>query len=264
MSRTLSAWHAQRPSTRATSWESARSQNQVTQKDRPNLGSQSNIKTAFRYFHEISFQFDDQRHTAVHVTTATLLVTLSQAFIVPFRPSTLHSFTSTRGDGSSVVMQGLKQTNRPQSTDLALWWKETPSGYKYIDDTIGAGIVPAPSKVVQLHYTVTLLSSGTTLGTSRDGQPLTLAVGKHNVPIWDGDIFPAILMSHSPTPLLYPISPLRTHATSPLCLLTSFIRPHRGPDRHADRWQAALARAALCTARLPGRIRARRKSHSPI
>ena len=32
---------------------------------------------------------------------------------------------------------------------------------------------------------MTLLSSGTTRGTSRGGKPLTFALGKHSVPIWD-------------------------------------------------------------------------------
>jgi len=70
-------------------------------------------------------------------------------------------------------------------------WITSPSGYKYIEERVGNGVKPGAGEVVQIHYTVSLLSSGTTLGTSRggDGQgpdrPLTMAVGKHDVPIWD-------------------------------------------------------------------------------
>ena len=71
--------------------------------------------------------------------------------------------------------------------DLPIAWAQTASGYKYIDDVVGTGAVPSRDAhdVVQLHYSVTLLSSGTTLGSSRNTQPLTFALGKHDVPIWD-------------------------------------------------------------------------------
>ena len=66
-----------------------------------------------------------------------------------------------------------------------VWQQTEKSGYKFLDDVVGTGAMPVAGDVVQVHYTVTLISSGTTLGTSRGGQPLTFAIGKHDVPIWD-------------------------------------------------------------------------------
>ena len=64
-------------------------------------------------------------------------------------------------------------------------WVETASGFKYLEEKVGDGALPTADDVVQVHYTVTLLSSGTTLGTTRGVEPLTFALGKHNVPVWD-------------------------------------------------------------------------------
>jgi hypothetical protein len=61
--------------------------------------------------------------------------------------------------------------------------ESTPSGWKYIEEKVGAGALPETGDVVQVHYTVTLLSSGTALGTSRGKEPLTLALGKYDVPM---------------------------------------------------------------------------------
>jgi len=72
-----------------------------------------------------------------------------------------------------------------QSSDVSISWQSTPSGWKYIEEKVGAGALPETGDVVQVHYTVTLLSSGTALGTSRGKEPLTLALGKYDVPIWD-------------------------------------------------------------------------------
>jgi len=87
----------------------------------------------------------------------------------------MHTHTKTLLDGTSTEVD----------------WITSPSGYKYIEERIGDGEQPESGEVVQIHYTVSLLSSGTTLGTSRGdddqgpGRPVTMAVGKHNVPIWD-------------------------------------------------------------------------------
>lgn len=73
-----------------------------------------------------------------------------------------------------------------KKADAPIVWQTTSeSGFKYIEEKLGTGNVPTLGDVVQVKYTVTLLSSGTTLGGSRENRPLTLALGKHDVPIWD-------------------------------------------------------------------------------
>merc|ERR1719440_398708 len=74
----------------------------------------------------------------------------------------------------------------PPEVSQAIWSTTDELGFKFIDDEVGQGEAPTLGQVVQLHYTVTVLSSGTVLGTSRTkAWPLTFALGRHNVPIFD-------------------------------------------------------------------------------
>ena len=75
--------------------------------------------------------------------------------------------------------------SKQAAAPVGISWIETESGFKYIEEVVGTGPIPKTDDVVQLHYTVTLLSSGTTLGTTRGVEPLLFAVGKHKVPVWD-------------------------------------------------------------------------------
>jgi len=85
----------------------------------------------------------------------------------------------------SLCAQEVESKVATQAAASSISWIETPSGFKYIDEPIGSGVLPAAEDVVQVHYTVSLLSTGTTLGTTRGIEPLTFALGKHNVPVWD-------------------------------------------------------------------------------
>ena len=67
--------------------------------------------------------------------------------------------------------------------DTPIGWSSTPSGLKFVDEVVGSGGPIAKGEVIKIHYTVSLLSSGTKVGSSR--WPLTIAVGKHDLPIWD-------------------------------------------------------------------------------
>ena len=71
--------------------------------------------------------------------------------------------------------------------DVPIQWTEstTGTGFKWIETELGTGPLLEEDAVVEIHYTVTVLSSGTTLGTTRGGQPLTVALNRHHVPIWD-------------------------------------------------------------------------------
>ena len=123
---------------------------------------------------------------------ATILTQLTLAFNVPSTPAhaafaaTALSRASRGGTPVAVDLETKKaQVTQVASPDVAIAWSATESGYKYIDEVVGSGDAPQDEDVVQVHYTVTLLSSGTTLGSSRGNQPLTFALGKHDVPIWD-------------------------------------------------------------------------------
>ena len=76
-------------------------------------------------------------------------------------------------------------------------WAETPSGFKFIDEKIGAGEQPQFEDVVQIHYTVTLLSSGTTLGTSRGRGACRahLPPAQTRSPFWRDALTPPVRLS---------------------------------------------------------------------
>ena len=104
---------------------------------------------------------------------ATILTQLTLAFNVPSTPAhaafaaTALSRASRGGIPVAVDLETKKaQVTQVASPDVAIAWAATESGYKYIDEVVGAGDAPQDEDVVQVHYTVTLLSSGTTLGSS--------------------------------------------------------------------------------------------------
>lgn len=123
--------------------------------------------------------------------TAALLAFNAHPISVPHSPAV--SRVATRV--GTIVAQDVDTSSRPTTSDddqgsgvdLPISWAVTPSGFRYLDDVVGYGGLPSTKNhdVVQLHYTVSLLSTGTTLGSSRDAQPLTMALAKHEVPIWD-------------------------------------------------------------------------------
>ncbi|KAL1530691.1 hypothetical protein AB1Y20_001590 [Prymnesium parvum] len=63
-------------------------------------------------------------------------------------------------------------------------WKRTNGGLKFRVMTQGSGATPEGDDVVTVHYTVSL-ESGEQLGTSRGRWPLTFALGKQHVPVFD-------------------------------------------------------------------------------
>lgn len=110
-------------------------------------------------------------------------VLLSIGFNMLQAPLSQRAATLSGARVGSPVLLDVETEIRAEEVSIA--WRQTPSGFKYIEEKVGTGELPSIGDVVQVHYTVTLLSSGTTLGTSRGGLPLALALGKHDVPIWD-------------------------------------------------------------------------------
>jgi len=54
----------------------------------------------------------------------------------------------------------------------------TPSGLQYIDEKVGTGASPAKGKMVSVHYTGTLASTGAKFDSSRDrGSPFKFQIG---------------------------------------------------------------------------------------
>lgn len=79
--------------------------------------------------------------------------------------------TVSRTATSAIAMQDL--LDKPSSTAKRYAWQKSsssevewitsPSGYKFIEEKIGQGPLPTRGDVVQIHYTVSLLSSGACL-----------------------------------------------------------------------------------------------------
>ena len=66
-------------------------------------------------------------------------------------------------------------------------WRNTESGSRYVDDVIGVGDAVQPGDLVRIHYTVTLLTTGSVVETSRGGPPagFQLGEGVAGVQSWD-------------------------------------------------------------------------------
>lgn len=81
------------------------------------------------------------------------------------------SITVSRAATSAIAMRDLldkpeasaKQYAWLKSSSSEVDWITSPSGYKFIEEKIGQGPLPARGDVVQIHYTVSLLSSGVCL-----------------------------------------------------------------------------------------------------
>lgn len=129
-----------------------------------------------------------------------VLLPCSAAFALCATPSTpqLHGIRSRAG---LPVANALPDDWKPDdevakvrtaeaapTKDVGIDWIVLPSGVKYVDEVVGQGAEPADGQVVACHYTVSLLSSGTELGTTRGNQPLRYSVGRHQVPFWDDEV----------------------------------------------------------------------------
>ena len=202
-----------------------------------------------------------RRHMMMTIGTAVLFpsLALSTHRVVPTGSrSSVASFSMLlERETLDNAMKKRYSWQRGSSTDID--WIRSPSGFLYIEDCIGDGPSPARGDVVQLHYTVSLLSSGTTLGTTHRGpdqllggkdQPLTMAVGKHAVPIWDEalrgmrvggkrrmvvppDALPDFQSDKVPgekRELRLDFEVLSIiHKASPLAMLASLVPPHKRP-----------------------------------
>lgn len=70
-------------------------------------------------------------------------------------------------------------------TPDAVGWKKTPGGIKFRELSMGNGEAPLEDSVVSVHYTISFAASGESLGSSRGRWPLTFALGKDHVPLFE-------------------------------------------------------------------------------
>lgn len=98
-------------------------------------------------------------------------------------PSTVPHAVPTRASGVRCVLQELAEPEQLTGASPMLAWKRTRGGLKYVDDFVG-GSVPAQGQVVAVHYTISLADTGVELGSTHNRAPMTIAVGRHQVPIW--------------------------------------------------------------------------------
>lgn len=110
-----------------------------------------------------------------------MLATLHCVLAFQAPPVVLRSPAAARGRQLFAMME---EVDTAAQTQLPIVWSVNSAGYKFIDDVVGDGDVPEEKQVVKLHYTVTILDSGTILGTSRNGMPLTFTLGS-DVELWN-------------------------------------------------------------------------------
>jgi len=81
-------------------------------------------------------------------------------------------------DVRTFFLGGLNRVGDALGIEVSGQWRTTGSGSRYVDDLLGDGKLVLPGDVVQLHYTVTLLSNDKVVETSRGGLPLGFEVGE--------------------------------------------------------------------------------------
>lgn len=90
-------------------------------------------------------------------------------------------------DVSSFFLDSLGRVTDALGIEVPGQWRNTPFGSRYVDDVVGSGNVVLPGDVVQIHYTVTLVSTDRVVETTRGGPPLGFQLGEPSpgVQNWD-------------------------------------------------------------------------------
>jgi len=82
-------------------------------------------------------------------------------------PDSLRALTSV----SSFFLDSLGRVGEALGIEVTGQWRTTDSGCRYVDDVLGSGALLEPGDIVEIHYSVTLLSSDKVVDTSRGGPP---------------------------------------------------------------------------------------------
>jgi len=69
------------------------------------------------------------------------------------------------------------EVGRVLGIELSGQWRTTTSGSRYVDDVVGDGFPVTAGDLVSLHYTVTLMSTGSIVESSRGGAPMVFKAG---------------------------------------------------------------------------------------
>ena len=119
--------------------------------------------------------------------TFAFLATGAHSYHLSVKPGLVKRAGTPLAQVPDIDEQQQKLERAPTPTeDKNIGWGKTSSGYKFVDEVEGSaqGLVKK-GDVVKVQYTVSVLETGTKVGSSRDGWPLTFCLGKHDVPVWD-------------------------------------------------------------------------------
>jgi len=89
-------------------------------------------------------------------------------------PDTLRALTGVSG----FFLNGLSRFGDALGIEVSGQWRTTEYGSKYVDDVVGSGSLAVPGDIVQLQYTVTLLSNDKVVETTRGGPALGFQLGE--------------------------------------------------------------------------------------
>lgn len=89
-------------------------------------------------------------------------------------PESLQALTGV----SNFFLDGLGRVGEALGIEVRGQWRTTRNGARYVDDVLGTGSLVNPGDIASIHFTVTLLSNGRVVQTSRGGPPLDYEVGE--------------------------------------------------------------------------------------
>uniref|UniRef100_A0A7S0L3X7 peptidylprolyl isomerase n=1 Tax=Coccolithus braarudii TaxID=221442 RepID=A0A7S0L3X7_9EUKA len=89
-------------------------------------------------------------------------------------PDSLNALLEVR----SFFVDGLSRVGNALGIEASGQWRTSSNGQRFVDDVIGDGKAVLPGDVVQLHYTITLMSTNNVVETSRGGLPVAIQVGE--------------------------------------------------------------------------------------
>lgn len=89
-------------------------------------------------------------------------------------PESLQALTGV----SNFFLDGLGRVGEVLGIEVRGQWRTTRNGARYVDDVLGTGRLVNPGDIASIHFTVTLLSTGRVVQTSRGGAPLDYEVGE--------------------------------------------------------------------------------------
>jgi len=79
---------------------------------------------------------------------------------------------------SSFFLDSLLNVGEALGIEVRGQWRTTQYGSRYVDDVLGSGNLVTPGDIVTIHYTITLLTTGKVVESSRNGAPPSFELGE--------------------------------------------------------------------------------------